>query len=129
MKPHHGNLIFAVGLLGLALVVASLVLSVVVVTVVHDPAKPAGTGSVFLRSSGVSVVGFVVGFAAHFLARRELHKMHVGRRDRSGRPRANAGRLCGLVAMWAAAANVAITLILWLLVDRAGTDGVASWLR
>lgn len=118
-----------IGLLGLAVVIASLVLSVLVVKVIHDPTKPAGTGSAFLQSMAVSVVGALFGYITRWMAKLDLHKMHVGRMDRKGRPRTQAGLRCGSVAMWMAAANVAITSILWLMIDTAGRDGVASWFR
>jgi hypothetical protein len=129
MKPHRGTLILMTGLLGVALVIVSLVLSVLVVKVFNNPIKPAGSGSVFLHALEVSVVGLVFGYIAFCMARMDLHKMHVGRMDRKGRPRTNAGRRCGIVAMSVAAANIAVTLILWLMIDTAGADGVASWMR
>ncbi|MBI5684247.1 MAG: hypothetical protein HZC54_04135 [Verrucomicrobia bacterium] len=129
MRPHRGNLVLMIGLLSLALVAASLVLSVLAVRVFHDPMKPAGVGSSFLQSLGVSVVGFAFGYLASRMAGVDLHKMHVGRMDRKGRPRTNAGRLCGIIAMLAALGIVFVMALLWLLIDSAGTDGVASWMR
>lgn len=129
MKRHRGNLVLMIGLLSLALMVASLVLSALGVKVFCNPIKPAGSGSVFLHAMEVSVVAFVLGYVACWMGRMDLHKMHVGRMDRKGRPRTNAGRLCGIIAMSVAVANVAVTTSLWLLIDTAGSDGVASWWR
>jgi len=122
-------MVLMTGLLSLALVVGSLVLSAVVVIVFCNPSKPAGSGSVFLRSLEVSVIGFMFGFIARWMAKTDLHKMHVGRMNRSGRARTNGGCICGIIAMAVAIANIALTTILWLLIDTPGSNGVASWFR
>jgi len=129
MKPHRGNLILITGILSLLLEAASLGLVVLVVKVFCNPTKPAGSGSVFLQALAVSVVGSAFGFLAWWMARRDLHKMHVGRMNRSGRGRTNGGRVCGIIGMAIAAATVLLTTILWLLIDMPGSDGVPRWFR
>ncbi|MCX6910568.1 MAG: hypothetical protein NTY01_21345 [Verrucomicrobia bacterium] len=129
MKPHRGHLILMTGLLSMALVVAGVVLSVLVVCVFCDPKKPAGSESLFRHALVMSVAGGVLGFVARWRAKKDIHKMRVGRMDRSGQPITNGGRVCGIIGMAVAIANAALTTILWMLIDTAGSDGVARWFR
>jgi len=117
------------GLLSLALVLAGLVLSVLVVCVFCDPKKPAGSASLFQHALVMSVVGGVLGFVARWMAKKDLHKMRVGRMDRAGQPITDGGRVCGIIGIAVAIANAAMTTVLWMLIDTAGSDGVARWFR
>ena len=117
------------GLLSMVLVVAGVVLSVLVVCVFCDPKKPAGSESLFQHALVMSVVGGVLGFVAQWMAAKDLHKMRVGRMDRAGQPITDGGRICGIIGIAVAIANAAMTTVLWMLIDTAGSDGVARWFR
>lgn len=118
-----------IGLLGAALAVAGVVLSVLVVCRFCDPQKPAGGESLFRYALVMSVIGGAIGFVARWMAKKDLHKMRVGRMDRAGQPITNGGRRCGLFSIAVAIANAALTTILWMLIDTPGADGVARWFR